>query len=82
MAALPEADRIACWSEFMRLPVGSLAVTKADLRAAADAIDGWVDANAASFNAAIPQPARGQLTAAQKARLLLVVVAKRFEKGA
>lgn len=51
---------------------------KPDLDAAISAVDAWVEANAASYNAALPQPARGVLTAAQKAELLLLVVKKRF----
>ena len=81
MAILSDAARIAIWKEYgeeisaVREPVGNL--TKAQLKAAIDAIDAWADANAASFNSAIPQPARGALTAKQKARLLMLVVARR-----
>lgn len=85
MASLPDQDRFETWAEFMaELSASreSVAITKTDLRSAIDAIDAWVDANAASFNSAIPQPARGALTATQKAKLLLFVVRKRFEKGA
>lgn len=56
----------------------SCGITKADLRAAIDAVDDWVDANSSSFNLAIPQPARGALTATQKALLLDYVVRKRI----
>lgn len=52
-------------------------VTKTDLRAAVDAADAWVDSSAASFNAALPQPARAVLTADQKALLLVAVVLAR-----
>jgi hypothetical protein len=51
----------------------------AELRAAVDAIDQWIDDNASSFNSSIPQPARSSLTAKQKARLLVWVVRRRFE---
>ena len=44
-----------------------------------NAIDDWVQANAAAFNTAIPQPARGTLTAKQKVQLLFHVVSKRFD---
>jgi hypothetical protein len=40
-----------------------------------------LDANAATINAAIPQPARGSLTAAQKARLLVAVIRTRYIRG-
>lgn len=82
MAVLSDADRAAEWAELMRdlSAAGEpCAVTKADLRAALNAADTWVDDNAASFNAAIPQPARGALTASQKARLLMRVVRRRYE---
>lgn len=83
MAVLPDADRLALWADLMREisrfsePLGAL--TKADLRAALDAADGWADANASSYNTALPQPARGVLTAKQKARLLMFVIRRRFE---
>ena len=85
MALLTTEDRVEIWREFqrdlstVREPIG--AVTKADLRAAVDAIDQWISDNAAAFNAAIPQPARGALTAAQKARLLNAVSRRRFTAG-
>lgn len=53
-------------------------VTKAQLDATIAAIDGWIDANAASFNAAIPQPQRGLLTSQQKAELLYLIALKRY----
>jgi hypothetical protein len=49
------------------------ALTTADLRAAVDATDDWIEANKASYNAALPEPARSTLTARQKAYLFLVV---------
>lgn len=82
MAVLTSAERQALWAELMRdlsnrgEPV---ALTKQDLRAALDAADDWAEANAASFNAAIPQPARAQLTARQKAMLLAWVITRRWE---
>ena len=82
MAVLGDADRKAVWATWMadksRERV-ALPLLKTDLRAAVDAIDAWVDANAASFNSAIPLPARTALTAKQKADLLLYVVKRRFE---
>jgi hypothetical protein len=85
MAALSNADRSEMLAEFMSELSGTrepVAVTKTELRAAADAIDDWVEANKAAFNTAIPQPARAALTAAQKSRLLMFVVRQRFIKGA
>jgi hypothetical protein len=73
------ADVAAALSE-LREPVTGL--TKADIVAAAGGLDDWLVANTAAVNAAIPQPARGALTAAQKARLLEAVVRRRFITGA
>lgn len=82
MATLSAEDRQAIWAKYMQ-DCGSarieIPLAKAELRAAVDAIDGWVDANAASFNAAIPQPARGALSTKEKSSLLVYVVRKRFE---
>jgi hypothetical protein len=66
----------------MRSPDGSPAVTKADLRAAVDALDDFLNTNAAAINTAIPQPARGALTTTQKAKLLMFVIRQRYVKGA
>ncbi len=82
MAVLSNADRAALWAEFMRTTenvAGTGALTKADLRAAIDAADQWSDDNAAAFNSAIPQPARGLLSARQKAALLVFVTKRRWE---
>lgn len=82
MAVLSDGERQGLWAAWMRenrSPVGSL--TKAQLRAAVDAIDNWVEDNATSFNQAIPQPARSVLTAKQKIDLFLYVVRRRFEVG-
>lgn len=83
--AVPDNDRAAVHQVFMgelsqvREPLGAL--TKAELRAAVNAIDQWINDNAAALNAAIPQPARAQLTAAQKARLFAALCLRRFASG-
>lgn len=85
MAVLSDNDRTETWAELMREWSNArepVSVTKADLRAAVDAIDTWLNDNAASANTAIPQPARGALTTAQKARLLMFVVRRRYLSGA
>lgn len=85
MAALSDAHRIELWAEFMRdisREREQITVSKADLRAAVDATDDWVEANKVSFNNALPAAAKANLTAAQKARLLSFVVKQRFVKGA
>lgn len=82
MATLTNAKRKALWAEFMAALSDRhepLALTKPELRDALDAMDTWMDGNAAAFNAAIPQPARTALTAKQKAELFMLVVRGRFE---
>lgn len=82
MAVLNAADRQALWADLMR-EVSSIrepcSITKIDLRAAIDAADAWADANATSYNTAIPQPARTALSARAKARILMYVLRRRFE---
>jgi hypothetical protein len=51
MAVLSDAERFALWTKFMAKASDerqSLSLTKPDLRAAVDAIDGWVDSNDAN----------------------------------
>lgn len=78
MAVLSEGDRLAVWAELQRTEDNPGGVIKIDLRSSIDATDDWVDANAAAFNSALPQPARAVLTARQKARLLAFVVDRRW----
>lgn len=80
MAVLTENQRREAWAEMMRR--GGVSITKADLRAAFDAIDDWFDANASTINQAIPAAARAGLTTAQKAFLLALVLRKRYDVGA
>jgi hypothetical protein len=83
VAVLSDADRAELWAEFMRTETGAFgALSKADLRAAVNALDVFFNDNAATINAAIPQPARGALTTTQKARLLMFVIRQRYLKGA
>ena len=86
MAALSDTDRQSCYSAFIQ-EIGALrepfnGVTKAQLRAAVDALDDFLVTNATAINSAIPAAARSSLTVAQKARLLRWVVYYRFIKGA
>ena len=80
MAVLPPSERFKVWATFMASrqtgPVNDL--LKADIRAAVDALDAFLDANASAVNTSIPQPARSRLTAKQKARLLQLVIDQRY----
>lgn len=78
MAVLLDEDRTTVWAEYMQLSTENISITKQALRAAIDATDAWIDGNASSFNAALPQPARTALSAKQKALLVMMVAAKRF----
>lgn len=51
--------------------------TKVDLAAAVTAADTWADANATSYNTALPLPFRTTASAAQKSILLAYVCMKR-----
>jgi hypothetical protein len=81
MAALSAPDVARVRQAFTREVNGgeSMAATRPDLLAAIEALDAWLDGNAATVNAALPQPARTALTNRQKARLLSAVVRRRFE---
>lgn len=77
MVALPDLDRERIWRWFMRRNTDPCAFSKADLRAAINAVDVWIDANASSFNTALPQPFRGAATADQKTLILCWVAMRR-----
>jgi len=84
MAELTTDQRRELWADLMREWSNdreSVGITKAELRAAVDALDAWVNSSAAAINTAIPQPARGALSSAQKARLLMFVVRARYLGG-
>lgn len=84
MAVLSDADRDVVWGEWMRdvsADHESCGITKAQLLAAVNAVDSWTDTNAPAFNLALPTAARNNLTSAQKARLLMYVVRRRWLSG-
>jgi len=85
MADMTTVQRAQTHAELMREfsdSRTSCSLTKLQLRAALDAADTWVSANAAAFNTALPVAARTALSATDKAKLLMFVVAKRFKVGA
>lgn len=79
MATLSAQDRLDAVADYIR--EDGVSVTKADLRAAFNALDDWFDTNAATLNSALPVAARTGLSTAQKARLLRAVIAKRYLSG-
>lgn len=79
MAVLDDTTRQTIRNYVMRR-WGS-ALSKADLRAAIDATDSWIDSNAASFNSALPAAAQSGLTAQEKTVLFCVVALRRAGFG-
>jgi len=80
MALLTENERVKVWREIMRDPrlISSGTLLKADIRAAVNGLDDFLENNWTLINQSIPQPARGELTRRQKAMLLLHVITERF----
>ena len=75
---LDATARARTLAQFMRNTVLSMAgITKADLAAAVNATDQWLDDNQASYNAALPQPFRGAASLALKTALLCAVAMRR-----
>lgn len=84
MATLPDGDRAIVWADLMRkfsVDRLSVGITKTDLRAAVNALDTFLDNNAATINNAIPQPARSSLSTPQKAILLMYVITRHYLSG-
>lgn len=82
MAVLPGTDRLKAYVSNVQELMGAgetIAITKADLLAAINAADDWVNTNSTAFNNALPTAAKNNLTARQKARLLSWVIRRRYE---
>lgn len=82
MAALSAGERAELLKAFSADLSGTRTpfnLSRADLLAAINAADDWADANASSFNSALPLPARTTLSAKQKAAILMFVIRRRFE---
>lgn len=77
MANMSDEDRRRCMAHFMRLNTENVSITKADLRSAINATDQWITDNETAYNTALPQPARGALSATQKTRLFTYVAMRR-----
>lgn len=81
MPALSDSDRVLCareWIERIFVRAGVTAnLTSAQIKSAVDAADDWADANAASFNSALPTAFRNNATTEQKTLLLSYVILKR-----
>jgi hypothetical protein len=86
MAVLDETNRVRTWAHYLRNlgVVGGLGgVTKADVRAAIDATDAWIESSqgasapSTGFNSALPQPFRGAANTDQKTLLFCYVAMRR-----
>lgn len=85
MAVLTDEQRREAWREWMettsRLGI-ECAITKAELREAFDAIDTFFEANKATINNALPEPAKSSLSPQAKALLLAILLRVRYDVGA
>jgi len=85
MALLTDEDRRVIWAKFMsdigcrQERIGSGTMNKHELRDVVNAIDQWIDDNMASFNSALPEPGRTELSTKQKVELFMAVVKRRWE---
>jgi hypothetical protein len=80
MAELSTADRQRIWRGIQRYASGlnqAVALNKAEIQAAVNAADTWINDNAASFNSSLPAAAQSGLTAAQKTLLFCAVALAR-----
>jgi hypothetical protein len=77
MTLLPDTDRARTVAQWMRDQAGT-GVTKADLRAALNAADQWVEDNTTSYNTALPTAFRTAASVFQKTMLLAYVLMRRM----
>lgn len=80
MAALSTSDRARIWRGFMRYLSRlreALGLSKAELLAAVNATDTWIDDNQGAFNSALPAAAQSGLTTSQKTLLFVAVALMR-----
>jgi hypothetical protein len=77
VATMTLQDQTRCMNQFMRARNPTGAFVKADLLAAVQATDSWIDTNAAAFNSALPTAVRNGMTSAQKTELFCYVAMRR-----
>ena len=84
--ALDNTDRQRVWRGLMRYWSATQEtvadINKVQLMAAVVATDDWIEANQASYNAALPQPFKGNATAVQKTLIFCAVAMARVSIGA
>lgn len=82
MAILSDTDRRRIWRGLQRFWSGAWEPTafgKAELLAAANATDDWIEANQASYNTALPGAFRTGATQEQKTLLFMAVALARMD---
>ena len=77
MPLLDETNRQRTHAQWMRDNLEVASFTKAQVRAALDATDAWIQSNDAAYNAALPQPFRGASSTKQKTLLFCYVAMRR-----
>jgi len=82
MGILTDNERQEVWAEWMKLNDEDISITKQELRAVFNALDGWFDGSMSDANSSIPLPQRTALSQRQKAFILTKVIEKRFLTGA
>jgi hypothetical protein len=78
MAVLTDTERFRVLAYWLRS--AAIAITgcaKADLRAAVDATDDWIEASQAAYNTALPAAFRTNATVAQKTVIFCYVAMRR-----
>lgn len=80
MAALPTVDRQRVCFHWMRENLEACGFTKAQLQAAVDATDDWIDANQSAYNTALPAAFRNNATLTQKTLLFCFVAMRRANR--
>lgn len=73
-------ERARTCAQFMRDNREDFGCLKTDMQAAVNSLDDFLTNNAAAINTAIPQPARGAMTTAQKLTLIAYVALRRAGK--
>lgn len=84
MAELSTTDRERIWRALQRYWSNlreTVALSKAQLQAAVDATDTWIENNQSSYNGALPSAAQTGLTAQQKTILFCAVALMRVFPG-
>lgn len=78
MAVLSDEKRIEAWERLMRDNRDVIAINKNELREAVNAIDQFLENNAATINNAFPAAAKNGLSAGQKALVVAYVALNRY----